>query len=318
MKSFLLGVVSTLAVLALAAVAVLLSLGDGGDGGPGRHPRPRASSSRAPVAPDDLAADETWLGTVDLRSDDVVSAEGDLAGVVAKGAGSALLPHWSSAAQRLDVDATVPFADRRRAGGRGTRVYAAGNGLAGVERRVTILGRDLTVTATGTVKADGGQLLIEPETVDLGGPSFLDTAASAIARTLVTIRQPVAGVPDGMALTAVRVVDDGFAARLTGVRRHHRPVTRDSVRVRGPRAGRGRCRRGRAGPRRCRTAARRPDPAARSASTHRSPRAHAAAARSGVGRSTRSSWAASRGGSQKVIRVYPPGVRPSRAREVGA
>ena len=215
MKSFLLGVVSTLVVLALAAVAVLLSLGDGGDGGARATPTPGASSSRVPAPPDDLAADETWLGTVDLRSDDVVSADGDLAGVVAKGEGVRFSPTGLRAA-RLDVDATVPFATVAEQVGRGTRVYAAGNGLAGVERRVTILGRDLTVTATGTVQADRGQLLIEPETVDLGGPSFLDTAASAIARALVTIRQPVAGVPDGMALTAVRVVDDGFAAHLTG------------------------------------------------------------------------------------------------------
>ena len=39
--------------------------------------------------------------------------------------------------------------------------------------------------------ADGGQLLIEPETVDLGGPSFLDSAASTLARSLATIRQDV-------------------------------------------------------------------------------------------------------------------------------
>ncbi len=214
MKRFLLGVVSTLVVLAVAAVAVLLSLGDDG-GGSTPSPAPSVSSSRVADPPDDLAADETWLGTVDLRSDDVVSAEGDLSGVVATGQGVRFSP-TGLRAQRLDVDATVPFATVAGQVGDGTRVYSAGGGLAGVERRVTILGRDLTVTATGTVRADGGQLLIEPETVDLGGPSFIDAAASALARALVTIRQPVAGVPDGLALTAVRVVDDGFAARLTG------------------------------------------------------------------------------------------------------
>jgi len=43
----------------------------------------------------------------------------------------------------------------------------AGNGRTGVERQVVILGQDLTLKATGTVSADGGQLLIEPETIDL-------------------------------------------------------------------------------------------------------------------------------------------------------
>jgi hypothetical protein len=66
------------------------------------------------------------------------------------------------------------------------------------------------------VSADGGQLLIEPETVDLGGPSFLDAAASTLARSLVTIRQDVAGVPEGMTLTAVQVTPEGFDAQLTG------------------------------------------------------------------------------------------------------
>jgi len=81
---------------------------------------------------------------------------------------------------------------------------------------VTILGRDLTVRAEGTVVADGGQLLIEPRTVDLGGPDFLDSALSSLARSLVTIRQPVPGVPDGLALTDVAVTPAGFDASLSG------------------------------------------------------------------------------------------------------
>lgn len=213
MKRFLLGVVTTLVVLALVLVATLISLGSGAEGV--AAPSPRTPAAATPSAPADLAADETWLGSVDLRSADVVAADGDLSDVVAKGTGVRFSPKGLRAA-RLDVDATVPFATVAEQVGEDTRVYAAGDGLAGVERRVTVLGRDLTVRATGTVRADGGQLLIEPETVDLGGPSFLDAAASALARRLVTIRQPVAGVPDGMALTAVRVVDAGFAARLTG------------------------------------------------------------------------------------------------------
>lgn len=213
MKHFLLGVATTLAVLALVVVVALLSLGSGGDGT--AAPSPSGSATAAARPPADLAEDETWLGSVDLRSADVVSAEGDLTDVVARGSGVRFSPQGLRA-QRLDVDATVPFATVAEQVGPDTRVYPAGGGLAGIERRVTILGRDVTVRATGTVGADGGQLLIEPETVDLGGPSFLDAAASAVARTLVTIRQPVAGVPAGMALTSVEVTDDGFAARLTG------------------------------------------------------------------------------------------------------
>lgn len=44
----------------------------------------------------------------------------------------------------------------------------------------------------------------------------MDTVASAAARSLVSIRQPVQGVPDGMRLTQVSPIESGFRATLTG------------------------------------------------------------------------------------------------------
>ena len=215
MKHFLLGVGTTLAVLVLALLGLFLLVGSGG-GDAVAVPSPTASGiSPTPEQPDDLAADETWLGSVELRSEDVVSADGDLADVVATGSRVRFSPDGLRA-DRLDIDATVPYETVAAQVGADARIYDAGGGLAGIERQVSVLGRDVTVSATGTVVADGGQLLIEPETVDLGGPSFLDAAASALARSLVTIREDVPGVPEGMALTAVEVTDAGFDASLSG------------------------------------------------------------------------------------------------------
>ncbi len=216
MKNFLLGVGATLAALALVLVVLVFSLGSGAPAGTGTTASPSPTGS-APVAqrPTDLAEDETWLGAVDLRSQDVVSAKGDLVDVVATGSGV----RFSQAglkAQRLDIDATIPFSTVAKQVGADVTLYDAGNGKTGVERTVTILGRDLTLKATGTVSADGGQLLIEPETIDLGGPSFLDSAASSLARGLATIRQDVPGVPTGMSLDDVQVTPQGFDARLSG------------------------------------------------------------------------------------------------------
>ena len=217
MKNFLLGVGATLATLALVLVVLVFSLGSGGSSGSGAtaaSPRPSGSATVA-QQPTDLADDETWLGAVDLRSQDVVSAKGDLVDVVATGSGV----RFSQAglkAKRLEIDATLPFATVAKQVGSDVAVYDAGNGKTGVERTVTILGRDLTLKATGTVSADGGQLLIEPETIDLGGPSFLDSAASSLARQLATIRQDVPGVPTGMSLDDVKVTPQGFDARLSG------------------------------------------------------------------------------------------------------
>jgi len=215
-KNFLLGVAATLAALALVLVVLVFSLGSGASSASGStaSPAPTASAGVA-QRPADLTADETWLGAVELRSQDVVSAQGDLVDVVATGSGV----RFSEAglrAQSLDIDATIPFATVAEQVGQDVTVYDAGNGKTGVERQVTILGRDITLKATGTVTADGGQLLIEPETIDLGGPSFLDAAASTLARSLATIRQDVPGVPAGMSLDAVAVTPQGFDARLSG------------------------------------------------------------------------------------------------------
>jgi hypothetical protein len=215
MRQFVLGVVTTLVVLAVGAGVLLVSLGSGAD-----PARPQASGSTAtpgarPEPPEDLTEEETWLGTVDFAGEDLVSPDGDLAVVDATGSGVRFGTGGLRAA-RLDIDATIPFDTLAEQVGPDTRIYAVSGGLAGVEREVTILGRDLTVRATGAVTADGGQLVIEPQTVDLGGPSFVDATLSAIARTLVTIRQDVPGVPSGMALTDVSVTGAGFGAQLTG------------------------------------------------------------------------------------------------------
>lgn len=214
MKNFLLGVGATLAAIALALVVLVLSLGSGASGATPSVAAPTGSVAAA-EQPTDLAAGETWLGAVELRSQDVVSAKGDLVDVVATGSGV----RFSDAglrAERLAIDATIPFDTVAAQVGKDVTVYDAGNGKTGVERKVTILGRDLTLRATGTVTADGGQLLIEPETVDLGGPAFLDAAASTLARSLATIRQDVPGVPQGMSLDEVEVTPQGFDARLSG------------------------------------------------------------------------------------------------------
>jgi hypothetical protein len=215
MRQFVLGVVTTLVVLAVGAGVLLVSLGSGAD-----PATPQASGSTAtpgarPEPPEDLTEEETWLGTVDFAGEDLVSPDGDLAVVDATGSGVRFGTGGLRAA-RLDIDATIPFDTLAEQVGPDTRIYAVSGGLAGVEREVTILGRDLTVRATGAVTADGGQLVIEPQTVDLGGPSFVDATLSAIARTLVTIRQDVPGVPSGMALTDVSVTGAGFGAQLTG------------------------------------------------------------------------------------------------------
>lgn len=212
-KQFVLGAVSMLVALVLALVALLFTVGSPGTGPSVSTPTETAAPSAS--APTNLAKGETWLGDVRLTSGQVVTSDGGLEDVTAVGSGVTLTGDGLRA-QRLDLDASIPFAVAAEQIGGGVTLRAAEGGLAGLTRRVTVLGRDVEVRATGVVRAEGGQLVIEPQTIDLDGPDWLDSAASSLVRQLVTIRHTVEGVPEGMALTSVSVQDNGFRAHLRG------------------------------------------------------------------------------------------------------
>lgn len=213
-KQFILGAVSMLVALVLALGALVWSVGSPGSGAD--VPTPTGSGAVRPSsAPADLGRGETWLGDVRLTSAQVVTTDGGLRDVTAIGSGVTLTAD-GLLADRLDIDATLPYESAATQIGGGVTLFAAEDGLAGLRRRVSVLGRDVEVRATGAVRAQGGQLVIEPETIDLDGPDWLDTAASSVVRQLVTIRHTIEGVPEGMALTSVSVQEGGFRAHLRG------------------------------------------------------------------------------------------------------
>lgn len=212
-KQFVLGAVTTLVALVVAALLLVWSVGSPGSGSDVAVPR--VSASPRPSAPTNLSKGETWLGDVRLTSAQVVTGDGGLRDVTAIGSAVTLTGDGLRAG-RLDIDAMLPFDTAAAQIGAGVTLFAAGDGIAGLRRQVSVLGREVEVRATGSVHAVDGQLVITPQTIDLDGPDWLDTAASAIVRQLVTIRHTVQGVPDGMALTAVSVQEGGFRAHLRG------------------------------------------------------------------------------------------------------
>lgn len=212
MRSFLLGILTALLVAAGAGGALVLSVSSDS---PASGPTPSAHSSSAPRPPTTVGAGDTWLGVVDVTSSEVLTDGGGFTDVTATGHG-VTVSEGGIHADRLDLDVTLPWATAAAQVGPGVELYAAGPGRAGLSRTLELLGQQVPVRATGTVRAEGGQLVIEPEEVDLEGPDWLDSVASAGARALVTIRQPVQGVPAGMRLESVSVIDSGFRAALTG------------------------------------------------------------------------------------------------------
>jgi hypothetical protein len=212
-RNFLLGLLAGVLVVILGTGALVLSASR-----PTGAAQPAPQQSAPPPAstpPADLRKGETWLQDVDLSSATVVTPDGPFSDVRANGTDVRVTAQGLRVGH-LRLEATLPFAAAARQIDGGVELYAAGDGRAGVRRTAGLAGRAVTLRATGTVTAVGGQLVIEPEAVDLGGPDFLDAALSAAARRLVTIRHTVEGLPEGMRLTRVTVSDNGFRATLEG------------------------------------------------------------------------------------------------------
>lgn len=139
-----------------------------------------------------------------------------------------LLVDISAAASRVVItDATVHARDVRLEGtllfetaaaqlGKGVRLYPAGDGLIGLTREVSLMGVQAEVSAVGAVRVSRGRLVIEPRTVRVGGPAWLEGVASEVLRRLVTIRHTVQGLPEGLRLVHVRVTHGGLRAELEG------------------------------------------------------------------------------------------------------
>jgi LmeA-like phospholipid-binding len=215
----LVGAAVAVGVLVLVVLVLLWSVSDpagGSDAGASPTPTPTSADPSVPTPPVDLADGETWLGDLTLDAGAVVAAGSLLRDVRAVGSDVRTGPD-GVVAQQLAVDATVPFDVVGAQLGEGTTVAAAGGSQATVRRTVEVLGRSVDVVATGTVEVVDGRLVVEPRSIDVGGPDFLSDALGSLVRRFVTIEQTVDGLPEGLVLRDVAVQDDGFRASLDGV-----------------------------------------------------------------------------------------------------
>lgn len=216
-KDWLIGAIGMLLVLGVAAAVLWWVVSDPAAGEAGPVPSPTQGTERMPgaVPPADLREDEVWLADLSLDAGTVVAAGSTLRDVRVVGQDVITGPD-GPVASRLAVDATVPFEVVAGELGNGTEVRAADGGQAMVLRTIEALGRELRVIATGTVEVEAGRLVVEPRSIDFGGPDFLSDATAAVVRGLVTIEHDIEGLPEGLVLQDVAVHDDGFRASLRG------------------------------------------------------------------------------------------------------
>lgn len=205
-------------VLVLAVAVVLWSASEPSSDA-GASPAPTGSGAgTGDVAPSgmptDLAGGEMWLDDLVLDAGTIATPDGVIHDVRAVGTDVRTGPS-GMVAGALAVDATVPFALVATQIADDVEVGASGDQVE-VVRSFQFAGRDLPVVATGSVEVVAGRLVIEPLTIDVGGPAFLSTLLGSIARELVTIEHEIEGLPEGLVLQDVTVQDDGFRAELSG------------------------------------------------------------------------------------------------------
>lgn len=175
----------------------------------------RKSLNRADTPPPNLAEIEVWLGDVSLDASSVIAAGTPLHDVVGTGTDVISGPD-GLVARHLDMTATVPFYVVAEQLGPTTTLSAADGGEARVDTWVEVFGRSLPVGATGTVEAAGGKLVMVPTSIDIGGPQYVSDLLGDVVRELIIFEYRIEGLPDGVVLRSVRVVDGGFRANLTG------------------------------------------------------------------------------------------------------
>ena len=218
LKDVLLGAVAMLLVLVVAAAVLWWRVTDPADDrGSGPDPSAGAEPWLPPGAepPDSLGEDEAWFAELSLDAAVLVTADTGLRDVQALGQDVVTSPD-GAVAERLVVEATVPFEVVADELGDGAEVGPGTDGQATVVRTVEVLGRELRVVASGTVEVEDGRLVVEPRSIDVGGPDFVAEAAADVVRRLVTIEHDVEGLPEGLVLRDVDVQGDGFRATLSG------------------------------------------------------------------------------------------------------
>lgn len=214
-KDRLTGAAAMLLVLLLAGAVLLWWVTEPAGDSP-QPPQPQPALPPAAAPPSDLTEGETWLSDLVLDAGAVETPDASLRDVTARARDVRNGP-TSLDAGWLSVDATVPFeVVAQQLGGEGTTVRGDGPSRATVVRDVDVVGRELRVVATGTVEVVAGRLVVEPRTIDVGGPDFLSRALGNVARALVTIEHDIEGLPEGLVLQDVTVQDDGFRANLQG------------------------------------------------------------------------------------------------------
>lgn len=113
------------------------------------------------------------------------------------------------------AQATVPFDTVEAQVGGGMELRALGDGRVAARLPIEVLGRGVTVVGNGNVQGNGNTIAFRPSEVGIeGGPSGIGVPGPVADR--FTFGEAVPGLPEGLSITRIEVVDGGFQVHLTG------------------------------------------------------------------------------------------------------
>jgi hypothetical protein len=113
---------------------------------------------------------------------------------------------------RVDGTATISYALLAQQLGGDTVLSQEGDGIR-VTRRVEVLGTELPLTATGTVRLEGGDVVIDVGDASAGSLAVPDAVLQRAAG-LLDLRYPVPALPFGLQLTSAVPAADGVDVRV--------------------------------------------------------------------------------------------------------
>ena len=109
--------------------------------------------------------------------------------------------------ERIDGTATLSYDLLEAQLGGDTTLHREGDGLR-ITKTVELLGREIPLTATGTVTLDGNDLVVDVANATGAGVDIPDLLVDRIA-DLLDLRYAVPALPFGLTLTSVTPADDG-------------------------------------------------------------------------------------------------------------
>jgi DUF2993 family protein len=154
---------------------------------------------------------------VGLTADELGQPAGTRADVSLRGVHLPLSDVLSRSVQEIPVDrvdgtATLSYALLAEQLGGGTTLAADGDRLR-ITGTIEVLGLDLPLTAVGTVRLDGQDVVIDVQSASAGGASVPDPVLRRAAEQL-DLRYPIPALPFGLQVTGVRPGAEGVDVRV--------------------------------------------------------------------------------------------------------